>query len=277
MEHCARNYGLLPHCRFGKGVRGANWDERRARWTLTLERGEPVEADVVVSALGMFNGMAWPSIAGLDSFAGTRFHSARWNSDHDLRGESVGVIGSAASAVQFVPEIAKEAGQVHLFQHTANWVLPKEDEPYTAEQLDGFRKDPSSQRALHEAIYQRVDGGMTFSNPAALAEMEAAGLAALEAVRDPELRRVDTLIFATGFATTKYLSAIEVAGRGGRRLDDAWRDGPWAYLGITTAGFPNLFMLYGPNTNNGSILEMIEAQVDYALRQIRRIADERLA
>jgi cation diffusion facilitator CzcD-associated flavoprotein CzcO len=170
---------------------------------------------------------------------------------------------------------------------------------------------------------------MTFSDPAALAEMEAAVLGSLEVVRDPELRRklrpqhpfgckrplisndyypafnrpnlelvtdaitrvtkdavitadgrarrVDTLILATGFSATKYLSAIDVRGRGGRRIDDAWSDGARAYLGITTTGFPNLFMLYGPNTNNGSILTMIESQVDYALRQIQRIASEGLA
>ncbi len=329
MEHCAEKYGVLPHCRFGNGVRSARWDERRARWMIGLEKGDPVEADVVVSALGMFNELAWPAIEGLDSFAGTRFHSARWNWDHDLSGETVGVIGSAASAVQFVPEIAKQAGQVHLFQRTANWVLPKEDTPYTPEQLEHFRTHPETLRELRREIFQRVDGGMTFSDPAALAEMEAAGLAAIEVVRDPELRRklrpqhpfgckrpllsndyypafnrsnlelvterieritrdsivtadgkarrCDTLIFATGFATTKYLSAIDVVGRDGRRIDEAWRDGPWAYLGITTAGFPNLFMLYGPNTNNGSILEMIEYQADYALRQIRRLADEGLA
>ena len=72
-------------------------------------------------------------------------------------------------------------------------------------------------------------------------------------------------ILATGFATTKYLSAIDVVGRGGRRIDDAWNDGAQAYLGITTAGFPNLFMLYGPNTNNGSILTMIESQVEHVI------------
>jgi cation diffusion facilitator CzcD-associated flavoprotein CzcO len=94
---------------------------------------------------------------------------------------------------------------------------------------------------------------------------------------DGRARRADTLILATGFATTKYLSAIEVTGRGGRRLDDAWRDGAQAYLGITVAGFPNLFMLYGPNTNNGSILHMIESQVEYAVRQVQRLAGENLA
>lgn len=329
LEHCATKYGLLPHCRFDSAVQSAVWDERRARWMLRLESGEVVEADIVVSALGMFNELAWPEISGLDSFAGTSFHSARWNWDHDLSGERVGVIGSAASAVQFVPEIVKEARQVHLFQRTANWVMPKQDEPFTAEQLAYFAEHPETVRAVRDEIYRRVDAGMTFSDPAAVAEMESSVLAAMEVVEDPQLReklrprhpfgckrpllsndyypafnrsnlelvtdrieritadsvvtadgrarRVDTLILATGFSTTKYLSAIEVVGRGGKRLDDAWSDGALAYLGITATGFPNLFMLYGPNTNNGSILSMIEAQVDYALRQIQRIEDEDLA
>ena len=80
---------------------------------------------------------------------------------------------------------------------------------------------------------------------------------------------VDTVIFATGFQTTRYLSCVDVYGRNGMSIHDAWRDGAQAYLGITTANFPNLFMLYGPNTNNGSILEMIEHQVGYILRQIQ--------
>ncbi|TFG91939.1 MAG: NAD(P)/FAD-dependent oxidoreductase [Myxococcales bacterium] len=334
MEQLAEKHGLLAHCRFGSGVRAATWDEDRARWTLEVEleageAAEAVEADIVVSALGMFNGLSWPAIEGLDSFAGTRFHSARWNWDHDLSGERVGVVGSAASAVQFVPEIVKQAAQVFLFQRTANWVLPKEDAPFTPEQLEWFRKDPNASLAVRDEIYRRVDGGMTFSDPAALAELEAAGLGAIEGVEDPELRRklrpqhpfgckrpllsndyypafnrpnlelvtegieritpdsivtvdgkrrrIDTLIIATGFATTKYLSAIDVTGRDGRHIEKAWSDGARAHLGITTAGFPNLFMLYGPNTNNGSILSMIECQVDYALRQIEWISRESLA
>jgi len=329
MERLAEKYALLPHCRFGSGVRKASWDEGRSCWTLELEGGEAVEADVVVSAIGMFNDLSDPAIEGLDAFEGTRFHSARWNWDHDLSGETVGVIGSAASAVQFVPEIVKQAGLVHLFQRTANWVMPKEDDPYTEEQLAHLRAKPELADAIRDEIFRRVDGGMTFSDPVALAEMEAAVLKSLEVVRDPELRRklrpqhpfgckrplisndyypafnrpnlelvtdaitrvtkdavvtadgrtrrVDTLILATGFSATKYLSAIDVRGRAGRRIDDAWNDGARAYLGITTAGFPNLFMLYGPNTNNGSILTMIESQVDYALRQIQRIASEGLA
>jgi cation diffusion facilitator CzcD-associated flavoprotein CzcO len=329
MEHCAGKYGVLPHCRFGCAVASARWDESRARWALRLESGEALEADVVVSALGMFNGLARPEIPGLDGFAGTQFHSARWNWDHDLAGETVGVIGSAASAVQFAPEIVKQAGQVFLFQRTANWVMPKEDAPFTPEQLAYFAAHPEAVAAVRAEVYRRVDEGMTFSDPAAVAELEASVLRALEVVEDPEVRRklrpqhpfgckrpllsndyypafnrpnlelvtdaiarvtkdtvltadgkarrVDTLILATGFATTKYLSAIDVVGRGGRRIDEAWSDGAAAYLGITTAGFPNLFMLYGPNTNNGSILSMIESQVDYTVRHLQRLVDENLA
>jgi cation diffusion facilitator CzcD-associated flavoprotein CzcO len=148
MEHLAESYGLLPHCRFGVEVRRAVWDEPRATWTVELATGETIVADIVVSALGMFNDLVWPDIEGLESFAGTTFHSAEWNWDHDLAGERVAVIGSAASAVQLVPEIVKQAERVHLFQRSANWVLPKPDTPYTADELESFRADPTPILAL---------------------------------------------------------------------------------------------------------------------------------
>jgi cation diffusion facilitator CzcD-associated flavoprotein CzcO len=329
MEHVAQKYGVLAHCRFDSAVRSATWSDERGAWTLALASGQSVEAEIAVSAIGMFNELVRPDIAGLDSFAGTSFHSGRWRWDHDLSGRTVAVIGSAASAVQFVPEIVKQAAQVHLFQRTANWVIPKADTPYSDEQLAHFRSDPNAALALRNEIYAQVDGGMTFADPDACAKVEAAGLAAIDTVRDPAVRaklrpnhpwgckrplvsndyyaafnranlelvtepiariepdgvvtadgrtrHADTLILATGFSATSYLSAIPVTGRGGVRIEDAWADGARAYLGVTTAGFPNLFMLYGPNTNNGSILAMIECQVEYALRQIERIAREDLA
>jgi cation diffusion facilitator CzcD-associated flavoprotein CzcO len=329
MQGVADKYGILPHCRFGAEVQGARWDDAAARWSVELASGESLEADALVSAMGMFNELVFPEIDGLDSFRGTRWHSGRWNWDHDLSGETVGVIGSAASAVQFVPEIVEQARQVYLYQRSANWVLPKEDTPYTGEQLEHFREDPNAALALRKEIYDRVDQGMCFQDPEANAMSEAAGLAALEQVKDPALRAkltpdhpfgckrplisneyyatfngpglelvtdpieritansivsadgrerlIDTLILATGFGATKYLSAIDVRGRNGVRIDDAWDDGAAAYMGITTAGFPNLFMLYGPNTNNGSILYMLECQADYAIQQIQRLANEGLA
>lgn len=327
LEHCAAKYGLLPHCRFGDGVERARWDEAAAQWTLELASGRRVAADVVVSAIGMFNEIVLPEIPGLDSFAGACFHSSRWRPDHDLAGETVGVIGSAASAVQIVPEIVKQADRVHLFQRSANWVGPKQDEPYTEKQLERFRSDPSAIARIRQQIFDSFGGPGIYEG--LRADMEAACRASMAVVQDPALRarllpdhpwgckrpllsndyypafnrpnlelvtdpieritktgvvtrdgrerRLDTLVLATGFAATKFLSAIDVTGRGGVALSEAWREGAQAYKGVTTAGFPNLFMLYGPNTNADSILTMLEYQTDHVLRQIQRIARERLA
>jgi cation diffusion facilitator CzcD-associated flavoprotein CzcO len=94
---------------------------------------------------------------------------------------------------------------------------------------------------------------------------------------DGTVRSVDTIVLATGFTTTRYLSSIPVTGRDGRQLDAAWAEGAQAYVGMTTAGFPNLFFLYGPNTNNGSILTMLEAQSAHVVAQVQRLVDEQLA
>ena len=296
---------------------------------LTLEDEATITADVVVSAIGMFNELSWPDIHGMRDFGGTTFHSARWNADHDLARERVAVIGSAASAVQCVPEIRKQAGFVHLFQRTANWVAPKLDTPYTDEQLDAFRRDPTPILQFRCEVEDSMNKGMTFTNTEKIALAQQAVNAAIDQVHDPVVREklrpkhpygckrplmsnvyypafnesnlelvtdkitrirptsvitddgvertVDTIIMATGFATTKYLSAIDLVGRRGIRINDAWSDGAAAHLGVTTAGFPNLFMIYGPNTNNGSLLTMIEYQVDHILGHIRRLRDEGLA
>ena len=329
MEGIAEKYGLLPFCRFDNAVKRASWDDDNAKWTVHLESGETIESDVVISAIGMFNSIVIPDIPGLESFEGTQFHSSRWNWKHSLEGETVGVIGAAASAVQLVPEVAKEAGQVHLFQRTANWILPKEDDPYTEEQLEHFRTDPNAAREVRETIFDGIETGQAFYDETIREKTEEVALAAIDQVEDPEVRaklvpthmwgckrplfsndyyaafnrpnlelvtegieritadsvittdgkerKVDTLVLATGFAATEYLSAIEVTGRKGLDIEEAWADGAQAYMGVTTAGFPNLFMLYGPNTNQGSLITMIEWEADLALKHIQRIADEGLA
>lgn len=333
LEHCVEKYGIDKHARYGSEVRAARWDDAAARWTLTCADGRMLTADIVVSGLGMFNELVYPDVPGLDEFAGTMFHTARWDWDHDLAGERVAVIGAAASAIQLVPEVAKVAGHLTLFQRSANWVAPKEDQPYAEEQLERFRNDPEAVRAFREEIFRSTDPFITFQDEQRLELARQACLRAMEVVEDPEVRakllpdtpyachrplmsnyyyptfnrpnvelvtdtitritptgivtstvdgagverEFDTIVCATGFQTTRYLSAIDVTGRAGRRLADEWADGPEAYLGITVSGFPNLFMLYGPNTNNGSIIYMIEAQVDYVMRQIERIDREHLA
>ncbi|MEQ8232216.1 MAG: NAD(P)/FAD-dependent oxidoreductase [Gammaproteobacteria bacterium] len=329
MNHCVDKYGLRPHLRLNTGVARAAWHEEAGHWEVTTQTGDTLTADAVVSAIGMFNNIVWPDLPGIEDFEGTWFHSARWNHDYDLTGKRVGVVGIAASAVQFVPEIVDKVAHVTMYQRTANWVVPKPNAPYTQEQIDYFRAHPEAVQASREEIYETWNTLCTFNDKDVLAEIERQGLARIAEVNDPETQRkltpthpfgckrplfsdnyywifnrdnvdlvttdidhigphgavtvdgecreVDCLIYSTGFETTTYLSAIEVTGRDGRSLDEAWADGAQAYLGITTTGFPNLFMLYGPNTNQGCILYMIEQQVDYVVRQLERMDREGLA
>ncbi|WP_439814034.1 flavin-containing monooxygenase [Zavarzinia sp. CC-PAN008] len=329
MERVAEKYGMLPRIRFRTEVVRAVWDEAAAVWRLTLAGGEVLEAEVVIASLGMFNDLNRPNIPGEADFRGTLFHSADWPHDLDLRDKRIGVIGSAASAVQFIPELAKVARHLTVFQRSANWVLPKEDRVFSDQELAAMKADPTIVERYRQELYDSLEGFITFSNPDALKAAEEAGLANLAQVQDPAtrekmrpqgpfgcqrplisnhyyptfnrpnvelvteaitrvtptgietadgtVRNFDVIIQGTGFAATRYLAAIDVVGRGGKRLEDAWKDGAEAYLGMTTTGFPNLFMLYGPNTNNGSIIFMLECQVAYILRQLDRLQNEYLA
>lgn len=327
LERVAEDFGVRDHIRLNTGVHSATWDDARGRWTVTLESGEEIDAQFVISAVGMFGALARPTIEGLDAFTGTVFHSAAWDHDHDLTGERVAVIGSAASAVQFIPEIAVPAAKLHVFQRTANWVLPKDDVPYTAEEQAAFRAQPELMAERRQKLFENTEISLNYFRD--MSPAESVGHKALEVVEDPEVRRlltpdhpfgckrpllsnnylqtfnrpnvelvvtpidhitadavvttdgvsrpVDTIVLATGFETTKYASAVDVVGRDGVALGDAWKDGAEAYLGVTTAGFPNLFMLYGPNTNSDSIITLIEYQADHVLRQIERLVRDDLA
>jgi cation diffusion facilitator CzcD-associated flavoprotein CzcO len=328
LDGVAERHGLLPHCRFGVEVKSATWDDAKARWTLHFGDGSSTSADVVVSGLGMFNDLAYPEIPGLGDFVGRCFHTAKYDWSLDLAGRRVAVIGSAASAIQMVPEIVKTAGHVDYYQRTANWVLPKEDDPYSEETLRRRAADPSLVVARRNEIYEAIDTGTAFIDGKRREELEALGLQAISVVNDPALRAklvpthpwgckrplfsndyypafnrpnlelvtdrieritksgvvaggvlrpVDTLILATGFKANRYLSVLDVRGRGGLSIEAAWKEGAQAYLGVTTSGFPNLFQLYGPNTNAGSIITMIEFQVDHVVSLVRRIAEEGLA
>jgi cation diffusion facilitator CzcD-associated flavoprotein CzcO len=328
MEDVVDEYDLRDRIRFDTEITAAVWNDERSEWSLVSASGEAFAFDAVIAGIGMFNELHWPEIEGMDAFAGRLFHSARWETDYCLDGRRVGVIGSAASAVQLVPEVAEVADRLFVFQRSANWVLPKEDTPWTADQLAEFRADPAAVARLRTEIFDQVDRVITFSNPDALELATEMGRRAIAVVDDPDLRRkltpdapygcqrplisndyyptfnranvelvtepidritprgvltgdgverdVDTLILATGFETTSFLSAIDVRGRGGVELAACWAKGVHAHLGITTAGFPNLFMLYGPNTNNGSIIYMLECQADYVVRALEWMDEKQL-
>ena len=314
-----RDFDLERRIRCNTGVRSLVWSESDQLWTIELDSGESCEARYVISAVGLFGEPATPDIPGLETFTGKHFHSARWDHEQSLEGRSVAVIGSAASAVQLIPEVAKVVGHLDVYQRSANWVLPKDDEPYSPDTIQEFISDPSTLLARRSDLFDIIDLALDYSrNEAMRNAAEQRGREALEQVTDAETRRkltpshawgckrplmsadfypvfnqpnvelitepiaqidgdcivtsdgrrrrVDTIIFATGFHVGRYLAGMDVVGRDGRRIDDVWQGVPTAYLGIMTAGFPNLFMLYGPNTNGGnSIMAMIESQMSYVM------------
>jgi cation diffusion facilitator CzcD-associated flavoprotein CzcO len=316
------DFDLWPHIRLNTGVASAAWDDDAGHWVVTTDDGELIEADVLISGQGMFGELRYPDIEGRESFEGVAMHTGAWDQSLDLTGKRVAVIGSAASAVQSIPEIAKAAGQLHVFQRSANWVLPKEDVEHTPEQLEGFT-DRETLEAYRDGIMAFVGPSTPFSNPEINGAAEWIAAVAIEAVEDPETRakltpttpwgcmrplfsndyyptfnrpnvelvtdaieritptgvvtadgverEVDVLVFATGYVVHKFASRIPITGRGGRSLDEAWAEGAKAYLGVTTSGFPNLFILYGPNTNQGSLIPMIEYQAQFAVKMLQEM------
>jgi cation diffusion facilitator CzcD-associated flavoprotein CzcO len=325
--------GLGPHLRFGTGVAAAEFDERRAVWNLTLADGGTLQASAVVSAVGQLGRPALPDIAGRDDFAGPSWHSARWDHEVDLTGRRVAVVGTGASAIQFVPEIAKTAAHVDVYQRSAPYVLPKFDRPYRAAEQDLFDRFPAVRKADRLRIFlygELLTSGFVLSQKLLAAPMQL-WRRQLRVVTDPHLREkcipdyvmgckrvlfsndwyptlargnvdlvtdpieriapggvvtaggatrpADVIIYGTGFKTLEFLAPMSVTGLGGRQVHETWRDGAEAYLGIAVSGFPNFFMLYGPNTNLGgnSIIYMLEGQIGYVLGALQALQANRLA
>ncbi len=325
--------GLGRHLRFGAGVAAAEFDERRAVWNLALTDGETIQASAVVSAVGQLGRPALPDIAGRDDFAGPSWHSARWDHDVDLTGRKVAVIGTGASAIQFVPEVAKIAAHVDVYQRSAPYILPKADRPYGEAEHRLFERFAVVRKADRLRIFlygELLTSGFVLSPRFLAGPMQLWRRQLGKQIADPRLRekcvpdymmgckrvlfsndwypalarptvdlvtdpieriaadgvitadgthrQADVIIYGTGFETLGFLAPMQVTGLGGRRLDQAWRDGAEAYLGITVSGFPNFFMLYGPNTNLGgnSIIYMLEGQIGYVTGALRALDEERL-
>jgi cation diffusion facilitator CzcD-associated flavoprotein CzcO len=320
LRGCAERYGLLPHLRLGHEVVEAAWDDALGRWSIQTSAGA-LTADILISAAGPLADPAVPDLPGLPSFAGTAFHSARWRHDHDLTGRRVAVIGTGASAIQFVPRIAPTVGRLELFQRTAPWVIQRRNRRIRPWERRLFRAVPAAQRALRTGLFLAQESTAAgFLHPRLMGVAQRLALRQLRRrIPDPALRakltpgyrlgckrvllsdsylpaltrenvdvvsepiagvepggvrtadgvlhEVDTIIFATGFHVTDAPIAARIRGRDGASLAEAWGGSPRAYLGTTVAGFPNLFLLLGPNTGLGhtSVLLMIESQLRYVL------------
>jgi cation diffusion facilitator CzcD-associated flavoprotein CzcO len=326
----AVRHGLLPHCRFNAEVTRVEWDEVQNTWTLTCADGTQVVADFVVAGVGQLNRPSTPELPGRSSFGGAQFHSAQWDHSVDLAGKRIVVIGNAASAVQFVPQVAPMAARLTVFQRSANWLMPRKDRLYAPRTQRLLTRFPWLARLYHRTqwfmfgelqltpLMKQVKPVQAIArwkslrhlkrqvqDPALRAKLVPTypigakrvlfnddyypalsrpnvrlvtdGIERIEPrgvrSRDGELHEADVIIYSTGFKSTEFLAPMQITGRGGRALGDEWRNGARAYLGVTVSGFPNFFMLYGPNTNLGhnSILVMIEAQVGYILDALRRM------
>ncbi len=327
LQEVARDHGIDRHFRGSTRVAAARWSEAEALWRVETEAGEVLEAEALIVATGQLDQPATPRIEG--TFGGHTFHSARWDHDYDLTGKRVAVVGTGASAVQFVPAIAERVGHMTVFQRSGNWFMPRRNRPYPTaykrmiERVPHFqaarryywrrygefltfaiRHPASFGRLLHQfskgfmrsqltdpAVREKAWPDYTFGCkrilfsstflPAlqrpnvSLVTDAVAGLTAKGIVTaDGTVHEVDCLIWGTGFKTTRFMFPMEVSGAGGRDLEQEWADGPHAHLGMTVPGFPNLFVLYGPNTNTsgGSIITFLEAQAGYvrqALQELR--------
>jgi cation diffusion facilitator CzcD-associated flavoprotein CzcO len=320
-------HGLYDKIRLGCEVVSATFSEAGATWKITLKGGGELRAKYLVTAVGQLHQPNTPNIPGRDSFSAPQFHSAAWNHDLDLTEKSVAVIGNAASAVQFVPEIATRVGQLTVYQRSPNWLAEKLDRPYTDFEKKLMRRFPFIKTLSRFKTYLRnellVYPTMKGSRIHAWLVRQMCMSYLKRVVDDEEMRQklvpdypigakrvltangyyealvrdnvelvteaidhidsngiatvggthrpADVIIYGTGFITNPFLYGIEVVGRAGHVLSDLWSQGAHAYRGVATHNFPNLFFLYGPNTNLGhnSILLMSEAQVAYIIRAMK--------
>lgn len=324
----AERYDLISHTRFGTGVKSARWSPRRSRWVIETTAGI-YTARVLITAAGLVADPSLPAVPGAREFAGEWFHSSQWNHDHDLKGRKVAVVGTGASAVQFVPAIADTVAELHVIQRTPSWVRPKEEIAISDKAQRRLARFPvlmGLERSLFYSIAEAMSSarGNRFirekmrrqcenhlynqvADPALRAKLlpdfdymckrplisnayypalakpnvtlHTGGLAAVRGnsvvTGEGETIEVDTLIYNTGFeiGITSPIARI-VRDAEGRSLADHWGDNPRAYKGVAMPGFPNLFIMQGPNATSGvsSSLVFAEAQAIYIADALTKLA-----
>jgi cation diffusion facilitator CzcD-associated flavoprotein CzcO len=330
LQDVAHDHGIDRLAETGVEVSELRWSDNDSRWTVETGDGRKRSADAVVIATGQLHRPSYPRFAGVESFTGHAFHSAAWDHEYPLEGKRVAVVGTGASAVQFVPEIVERVSHLDVFQRTGNWFMPRRNRAYPApvrwaiqhvpglqafrrrfiynygESLTAMIRNPRTwgrigkarsaafmrwqlrNREVREKVWPDYQFGckrVLFSSawlPAiqrpnvdvhteAIERIEPTGVRTADGV----LHEVDCIIWGTGFKTTAFMLPMEIHGREGRSLAEAWSIGAHAHLGITVPGFPSLFFMYGPNTNTsgGSIIVYLEAQAGYIRRALQLARD----
>jgi cation diffusion facilitator CzcD-associated flavoprotein CzcO len=334
LEETVDEFGLRPHLRLGVTVESASWDDDRHVWAVRLDDGTVDECHMLLSAVGFLNVPRYPDWPGLEDFVGPKFHTARWEHQHDLAGKVVAVVGTGSSATQVVPAIQPLVKKLYLFQREPGWVMPKGERDLTDDERatlakpwrrarerwrlklmlektlwggrlyrpgtkvnaarEQFCRDyiarkfadrpdlrdavtptypyPGKRPVFASTFYSALKKPNVELVPRAVSSVTPTGIVDAEGVE----RSVDVIVMATGFQPANYLARLPVTGRDGRTLQEHWAGEPRAYLGITVPGFPNFFMLYGPGTNGGELVTMLESQAEYAVRAMKRMIRERV-
>jgi cation diffusion facilitator CzcD-associated flavoprotein CzcO len=329
LRDTAREENILPHVRFDANVLKATWDDEEGLWNVVTSNGTYC-GRVLISAAGHLSDPSYPSIEGLEDFEGQIFHSARWPRGWDSTGKRIGVIGTGASAIQIVPELARSASHLTVFQRTPPYVIPRRDHVYSEAEKRMFERFPETAQKLRDELFWNNENRFPQRRgvPAFINDITAIARRHLEQeVADPDLRAkltpdyaigckrvlisndyyasliqphvtletagvaravadglvlgdgqtvaLDALVVATGFETSDLPIAEVVSGRGGERLADRWREGGQAYACCSVAGFPNFFLMLGPNTGlgAGSMVFMIETQVKYIGEAIKYVLE----
>ncbi|MFI5642980.1 flavin-containing monooxygenase [Kitasatospora sp. NPDC051705] len=327
LKDTARRFGVEPHLRYDHELLTARWNPTRQHWHIHTTQGH-YTAQILITGTGYLSEPALPDIPGLSTFTGTLFHSAQWRHDHDLTGRNVAVIGTGASAIQFVPQIQPTVAHLDLYQRTPPWVAHKPDKPNTPRHTWLLRHLPGYQKFRRNFNkHGREIVAFFMSRPSRTTGMKNMAAGHLKkSVPDPELRKlltpdytvgckrllfsntwypaiqqpnvtiipdtithigpthittqdgttrpIDTIILATGFTTTTRPIAHRIHGTNGTTLAHHWTThGMTAHRGTTIHGFPNLFMILGPNTTLGhsSQTVIIESQITYITQAIKTL------
>ena len=370
LNYVADKFDLRRDIQFRSTVKSAAWDEAANQWTVTLENGEQTSARFLMTAIGILSAYTLPAIPGRDSFKGPAYHPARWpHTPVDFTGKRVGIIGTGATAIQAIPEIAKQAAHLTVFQRRPNWAAPLHNAKISKEEMEAIKSrydeiyahcaqtpswfiheadrrkavdvSPEERDAFWEKLYAEPGFGIWMGNfRDILVDEKANALISAfiakkirQRVKDPAVadklipkdhgfgaRRVplesgyfeaynrdnvtlidvindepiacitpkgvktskqeyefDILIYATGFdGVTGAFDRMDIRGKDGIRLRDAWADGPRTYLGMLAEGFPNMLMVLGPHTARGNIPQAIEHSVQFQTGMLRHMLEHGL-
>ncbi len=333
-NHVLAKYRLREKTKLNANVTKVHWDEGSQTWLVALEGGETLQAKFLINASGPLSTPVIPNFKGRDTFKGHSFHTNGWDHGYDHKGKRVAIIGSGASAAQVIPAIAPEVGQLHVFQRTPHWVLPRPDHVFSNFQRN-LLGNKLVYKVLRTAIYWGLESrviGFKYSKTLLNAVAQRHALKHIQQqINDPAIRKavtpdytigckriilsstlypalcrpnvqlhpkddgiaeinergilttkgqqidLDLIVYSTGYDATDGVISYPVVGKAGKSVQDAWAEFPRAYLGTCLPGFPNLFIVTGPNTGIGhtSAIFVIEAQMEYISRAIAAVQSKK--